>query len=688
MGSSPSDPNRLPRTGEGLWPIGQAAALCIVLLISLLLFDGWFSYSTLRELNESSARIAQSRAILNAAAELRDAARNTVISARNFVITGEPATLATYRQAASQVPARAEQLKRLTGHDPSQHSRVARMEQQISGQLDLAERSVRLRSQEGYEAARQLLAAEIGRFDQDDADFGMAELAAVEREDRPQDRYWPAISRMVMMGLATASMIGLAAWFLRRDWRIRAFADAQLTASEERFRTIAKAIPSMIWTAAPDGTITFASQQWHDYSGLSPENGAHDWLRLSLHPDDHDRYLATWGRALESGNACEIEVRNRRHDGVYRWFLTRATPVRDGRGQVSSWFGTTTDIHDRKLGEEALRESEMRFRAMADGAPVMIWTANVDQERDFFNRGWLDFTGRSLDQEYGAGWIDLVHPDDRDRCRKTFLKAFAARASFEKEFRLKRHDGEYRWIFDRGVPRFTPDGSFSGYVGCGTDITERRQTQQRLNLLVSELRHRVKNLIAIMQSIMVRTMIEDRSIAEARDILQGRLLALGRAQDLLTRANWHGAPLRGIVEAELAGFSERLDITGPDIMLNAGATQTMALALHELATNAVKHGALSCQGGRVEVRWAVSGHDSDARLKLRWQESGGPPALAPQRKGFGLTLLSGALMEDFDTPPRMIFAPDGFTFEVDAPIAVLSAFSLRDDSGGGPPWRG
>ncbi len=195
-----------------------------------------------------------------------------------------------------------------------------------------------------------------------------------------------------------------------------------------------------------------------------------------------------------------------------------------------------------------------------------------------------------MDEETGVGWMDSVHQDDRARCLAIYDEAFDARRSFEREFRLWRYDGEYRRIVDRGVPRLATVGRCCGYVGSGIDITERQQAQQQSDLLVTELRHRVKNLIFIIHSTMARTLVDDRSMAEARDILQSRLLALGRAQDSLACANWHGAQLRGIVEAELGGFSERLELSGPEVMLNANATQTLALALHELATNAVKYG--------------------------------------------------------------------------------------------------
>ena len=133
----------------------------------------------------------------------------------------------------------------------------------------------------------------------------------------------------------------------------------------------------------------------------------------------------------------------------------------------------------RAQAEAALSESEARFRSMADTAPVLIWMASLDKGRTFFNKGWLDFTGRPMAKELGSGWVEGVHPDDVDRCLETYVSAFERRQPFSMEYRLRRHDGEYRIIVDKGVPRFAPDGTFLGYIGCGDDITERKRAEER-----------------------------------------------------------------------------------------------------------------------------------------------------------------------------------------------------------------
>src|SRR5919106_3406509 len=139
---------------------------------------------------------------------------------------------------------------------------------------------------------------------------------------------------------------------IARDITQRKRVHEALRASEERFRNLANAVPDIVWTAAPDGSITFANDHWFEFCGITPEQNVRQWPELVLHPDDRERCIEAWTRALREGTEYEIEVRNRRHDGEYRWFLTRASPIRDAAGRITAWFGSTTDIHDRKQAEE------------------------------------------------------------------------------------------------------------------------------------------------------------------------------------------------------------------------------------------------------------------------------------------------------------------------------------------------
>jgi len=197
----------------------------------------------------------------------------------------------------------------------------------------------------------------------------------------------------------------------------------------------------------------------------------------------------------------------------------------------------------------------------------------------------------------------------------------------------------------------------------------KRAAHQRL--LLHELSHRVKNVLTVVQSLVQRTASDGRSLTEARDVLTERLLALGRAQEVLMRTEWNGALLREIVEAELAPFSNRVTIEGPPISVKGAMVQTFALVLHELATNAVKHGSLASIGGTLAVSWSIAERHEAKRFKFRWEEKGGVSVKPPARRGFGTTLLAGAVAAESGVRPTLSFCPSGFVYEIDAPLSTI-----------------
>jgi two-component sensor histidine kinase/FixJ family two-component response regulator len=209
------------------------------------------------------------------------------------------------------------------------------------------------------------------------------------------------------------------------------------------------------------------------------------------------------------------------------------------------------------------------------------------------------------------------------------------------------------------------------------EVAERTRAEERMTLLVSELTHRVKNLLAVLQSITMRTLTDSRSLADGRQILLGRLHALAHAHELLTEACWKGARLDDIVRAELAGFSDRVHATGPEVTLTASAVQTFALVVHELATNAAKYGALSSSGGFVKVNWGLVQDGRERYLEFDWKERNGPAVKPSARKGFGLTLI-GTMAGPLSSVPSIEFAPDGLACRLRVPLDVVAARANAD----------
>jgi PAS domain S-box-containing protein len=215
------------------------------------------------------------------------------------------------------------------------------------------------------------------------------------------------------------------------------------------------------------------------------------------HPDGRPIPYEEWplSKVLRGESVTDWEVCVRRTDIRREWLISYSgEPVRDEGGEQVLALLVTRDITERKAAEEALRESEARFREMADTAPVMIWVAGVDKHYTYFNKQWLDFAGRSIEKELGNGWTERVHPEDYKRCLETYISAFDSREPFTMEYRLRRHDGEHRWVYDVGAPRFTSAGEFHGYIGSSVDITERKESEKALREAMEDLRMNVEEV--------------------------------------------------------------------------------------------------------------------------------------------------------------------------------------------------
>jgi len=263
---------------------------------------------------------------------------------------------------------------------------------------------------------------------------------------------------------------------------------AQVEAVQQRFQDLVNGLEdTIVWEYdAATARFTFVSQSAERILGYPVEQ----WLQSNLwqnliHPEDRTWVVQSYHQE-KLDRDCSLEYRCLAADGRVVWLRDRLYFARDRQGK-SKLRGLMLDITTAKQAEAELRESEARFRTMANSAPVMIWMAGTDSLWEFANQSWLNFTGRSLKQELGEGWTEAVHPQDISRCMETYLSAFHSRQEFAQEFRLRRVDGTYCWIFEKGSPRFTPDGSFAGYIGCCLDISDRKVSEEALKTRAEEL---------------------------------------------------------------------------------------------------------------------------------------------------------------------------------------------------------
>src|SRR5437899_1963825 len=266
----------------------------------------------------------------------------------------------------------------------------------------------------------------------------------------------------------------------------RGRAEEALRESEARINLAANAAKLGLWFWNIQNDELWVTEQWRRLFGFAEsEPVSFDRVLQVVHPEDRERTKQLVQQMFEGGGGeYENEYRITRTEGSIRWMAGYGSVELDEHGNLALSRGVSRDITKRKIAEEELRESEARFRTVADAAPVLIWMSGPDKLCTFFNKGWLNFTGRKLEQELGNGWSEGVHADDFAHCLDVYKNSFDARQPFTMEYRLRRNDGEYRWVLDSGTPHFADDGAFLGYIGSCIDITERKHAQEKFRIVL------------------------------------------------------------------------------------------------------------------------------------------------------------------------------------------------------------
>jgi PAS domain S-box-containing protein len=239
-------------------------------------------------------------------------------------------------------------------------------------------------------------------------------------------------------------------------------------------------LPDMVWATEPDGRAEFFNHRWYEYSGVPLHEAVGFGWQSAVHPEDRPQLLECCRVSLESGQPKECEARLRRHDGVYRWFMFRTSPMRDASGSIVRWLASSTDIEERKRAQEALAASERDLRSIVDTIPTSAWTARPDGSCDFLNQRWLDYAGMTAEQALGWGWAAVIHPADRDRIFAQWQAHLASCTPIETEARMRRYDGVYRWFLFRGNPMRDETGMVCRWYGTTIDIEDRKRGEEAL----------------------------------------------------------------------------------------------------------------------------------------------------------------------------------------------------------------
>jgi PAS domain S-box-containing protein len=301
-----------------------------------------------------------------------------------------------------------------------------------------------------------------------------------------------------------------------RDVTAQHQAEASAREGADRFRQIANAAPVLIWMSGPDQTASWFNDSWLAFTGRNLDQElARGWLD-NVHPDDRERLLATYDAHFQHKEPGRLEYRVRRHDGQYRWLDEAAAPSFDAEGHFQGYVGSCVDVTDRRAAETALRSGEARIRALVDSLPQLLWSNRVDGFCDYLSPQWVEFTGVSAEAHKGDGWLDAVHPQDRDMTQQAWEQAVRGGLPFDIEYRLRRHDGVWRWFNGRASAVREEDGSIRRWFGSSSDITEIMEARQHLEERVAE---RTREL---------QESLEEQARAEAALAQAQRLETVGR----------------------------------------------------------------------------------------------------------------------------------------------------------------
>jgi PAS domain S-box-containing protein len=361
-----------------------------------------------------------------------------------------------------------------------------------------------------------------------------------------------------------------------------------LRASQQRFRTLVTATANVVWSTGPDGRVNQDSPTWRQFTGQS----AIDWLANRwgdcVHPEDLERVHGLWSDCVLTGRIFEGEMRIRRADGGYCWTIVRAAPVRVREGAIREWIGAITDISDRKRAEEVLRHNEAEFRAMADVAPAMTWLTGPDHRTTFVSRSLQALTGLSVERCTEYGWTTVIHPDDVAATARHFRKCHRARVRCVGEYRLRDPEGNYHWVLDIGVPRYSEQGDFMGFVGNVVDIDDRKRAEEALkeadrrkDEFLATLAHELRNPLAPIRTglqLLKRAPGDSPAAATARGMMERQLRHMVRLVDDLLDLSRISAgkvelrcadvELTSVVDAALEATRSIVDAAGHELIVH------------------------------------------------------------------------------------------------------------------------
>jgi PAS domain S-box-containing protein len=693
-------PSRVNRLGLS----ALALALLTLLVISYFSFVNW------RRFREASEMVPHIRQVLAANDSLLAHVVDAETGQRGFLLTNRPDYLEPYHSAVQAIYSELDELTRLTHDYPEQSGRVQTIRSLVDVKLGELRDTIELRRTVGLDAALAVVRTDLGRHTMTQLRDAVSDLAAHEDERRQTSwadlesdaataRWLTLLESFLLAGLVIpgALMLGRAAQ------RQESLTEAAASARDLLYTTLHSIGDGVISTDA-QGRITFlnpVAERLTGFSGAEAQGRpieevfriANEETRATV--DNPVRRVLREGQVVGLANHTVLVSRG----GFDVPVDDSGAPIRSRDGKLEGAVLVFRDVTARRKAEEELRLSERRFRTVADSAPVMICSDDANGLRDYCNLPWLQFTGRTLEQELGHGWHEGIHPDDRTRAIEIFERVFRDRQPLTFEFRLRKSDGQYAWVLGRKVPRFGSEGGFLGYIGSYTDIDDRRRAEERmrhaaklesLGVLAGGIAHDFNNLlVAIMGN---ASLLEDEIPpgAPAREMLDSVIKASERAAMLTSQILAYSGQGRFVVEpldlseqvrqitallqASLAKNVEvRLDLAAGLPLVEADASQIQQLIMN-LVVNAAE--AVGPGSGLVEV---VTGDKVvDAAEMAQWVLADN---VQPGRFVV-LTVIDNGIGMDAQTQAR-IFDPFFTTKFTGRGLGLAAALGITRGHGGG-----
>jgi PAS domain S-box-containing protein len=601
-----------------------------------------FSYRDWQRFRESSATISGIRRARQLSEYLQLRIEDAETAQRGFLLTGRDDYLTPYESAVRAAPAELDELTALTGGEPAAAGRVATLRMLVNRKFDELRTTIDLRRSKGLPAALEVVRTDFGEKVMERLRATLSDLEA-DQEDRRQ-RSWDQLERDARVDLSLtlagalllAGLVAAGGILLSRAARAQESLAAAAAAAGDLLRTTLYSIGDAVITTDAQGAVRMMNRVAERLTGYAESEArglpASQVFRIVNEQTRHEvespiQRVLREGQVVGLGNHTILVS----HTGQEVPIDDSGAPIRGRDGLLQGVVLVFRDIAERKRAEQALEQSERRFRTMADSAPVMIWSDASGGKRAFLNQPWLRFTGRTWDQEMGDGWKEGIHPEDRQRHRQVYDQALETLQPFSVEFRLRRHDGQYGWVLGRGVPRFDAGGEFLGFIGSCTDIDDRKRAEEKmlqaaklesLGVLAGGIAHDFNNLlVGIMGS---ASLLEDyvAGDAAALELVKSLQLSSERAAKLTRQMLAYSGRGRSFVESldlseqvrQIVSLIEASIPKGIDVRLTlaerpiieADASQIQQIVMN-LAINAAE--AIGPEGGWVAVATSIESVD-------------------------------------------------------------------------------